>query len=199
MLYKSIKSVHIVLASQAAWRSELLNQVCIEHQQVQHRYAEPEYLDEPLDLFIESIAREKASSLVEDFPESMIIAADQLVCVENTVLYKSGTREDAIDQLEKLNGRTHQLICAVAVSYKGATESAIEKATLKMRDLSREEIVTYVDFDEPWDCAGSYKYESLGAALFERIEVSDPTAIIGLPVNRLLTILRSWGYSSLLR
>ena len=176
-----------------------MNQVCLKHKQVQHRYEEPEYKEGSLELFIENNAKEKARSLEKDYPVSMIIAADQLACVDDTVLYKSGTKERAIMQLEMLNGRSHQLICSVAILYKGIMKSAVEKATLLMRNLSPEEIVAYVEFDKPWHCAGSYKYESLGAALFEKIEVNDPTTIIGLPINRLLTILRDWDYSPLLK
>jgi septum formation protein len=69
---------------------------------------------------------------------------------------------------------------------------------MEMRTLQTSEIVNYVDTDKPWDCAGSYKIESLGASLFKNIQVNDPTTIIGLPSNKLLDIIRSFGFSNLL-
>ncbi len=195
----SINSKKIVLASTAGWRSDLLNQVGIRHRTAPHKYNEPKYREGSLDQFIENIARQKARSLEDEFPDSIIVAADQLACIEHTILYKPGSREGAVEQLEILNGKTHLLVCAVAVLFEGDLISKIETAELKMRNLQRVEIETYVDRDEPWDCAGAYKYESLGASLFEKVKVNDPSTIIGLPIHSLLSILRGLGFSNLIR
>ncbi len=193
-----INSKKVVLASQASWRSNILKQLGIKHSQVNHRYKEPKFVQGSLKDFIESIAREKAKSICHEFSEAIIVAADQLICIENQILYKPGNREKAIAQLQMLNGKTHDLICAVSVFYQGSVESDIEIAELEMRVLQEQEIQNYVDSDKPWDCAGSYKIESLGASLFKSINVNDPTAIIGLPSNKLLDILRKMGFSNLL-
>jgi septum formation protein len=198
MELRSLASLDVILASQAPWRSEILHQLRIDHHQANHKFNEPRFTGGSLEQFIAGIAREKAKSLISDYPQSLIIAADQLICLDNEILYKSGSRDKAIEQLEKLNGRKHKLISAVAVWFADQLESEIDSAELKMRKLQPQEIVNYVDYDKPWDCAGSYKIESLGAALFESARVSDPTTIIGLPANKLLTILRKWGYSNLL-
>lgn len=197
MTCQAINTRTIVLASQAPWRSAILNQLGIKHLQQNHRYQEPPYRSGALDQFIESIAVEKARSIVDLYPHALIIAADQLVCIDQTILYKSGDRDTAIKQLSLLNGRDHQLICGLAVWNDGDFKSASETATLKMRQLENEEISFYVDADQPWDCAGSYKIESLGASLFESIQASDPTTIVGLPAHRLLDICREWGYTNL--
>lgn len=198
MQLKSLAEVDIVLASRASWRSQILNQLRIKHHQVEHRYAEPKFSGGALETFIADIAQEKAKSLISEHPHSLIIAADQLICLNDEILYKSGSREKAIEQLLKLNGREHKLICAVAVWYEGRLETETEAAVLKMRALSPLEISNYVDHDKPWDCAGSYKIEMLGASLFESTHVNDPTTIIGLPANKLVTILRRLGFSNLL-
>jgi len=101
--------------------------------------------------------------------------------------------------LLKMNGKEHQLICAVAVLYQEKVQVRSEVATLKMRELTEDEIRFYVEKDEPWNCAGSYKIESLGASLFEEIQVKDPNTIVGIPGNLLLDILREWGFSNLMR
>ena len=123
MTYKSVNSQDVILASQAAWRSAVLNQLNIRHRQVNHKFVEPEFQGGSLERFIEKIAREKASSLGSDYPDSIIIAADQLVCIDKVVLYKSGTKEKAIAQLEMLNGKKHRLICAVAVLFQNRIET----------------------------------------------------------------------------
>lgn len=199
MQLKPINTRDVILASQAKWRSDILNQLGINHRCINHRYNEPKFSSGSLEGFIESVAIEKAKSLASEFPSEIIIAADQLACVNKTVLYKSGNRENAISQLKLLNGKAHRLICAVAVYDSGEIYSRIDYAELYMLDLNSTEIENYVDTDEPWDCAGSYKIESLGASLFEKIQVNDPTTIIGLPSAKLIEILRQMGYSNLLQ
>ena len=195
---RPLSSQEIILASQASWRSDILKQLGIIHSCCEHQYSEPRFESGSLDQFVESIAREKAKSLLLAYPEAIIIAADQLVTVDGEVLYKSGTAENAINQLQKLRGKTHQLICGVAVLFAGEIKSKIEKAELTMRSLSDAEIRFYVEQDKPWSCAGSYKIESLGASLFESIVVQDLSTIIGIPSNQLITLLREFGFSNLL-
>lgn len=198
MTYQPISSQQVVLASQAQWRSDILKQLQIPHICSDHKYDEPKFTGGSLEQFVEMIARAKATSLVADYPDAMIVAADQLVAVEDEILYKAGSRENAINQLKKLSGRSHYLICAVSVWYRGQLQSRIERADLRMRSLSDDEITHYVDKDEPWSCAGSYKIESLGASLFETIDTKDPTTIIGIPANQLVNLIRYYGFSNLL-
>lgn len=198
MNYLPISSQEVVLASQAQWRSDILTQLQISHICCDHKYAEPKFSGGNLVEFVEKIAREKAASLAVDYPEALIVAADQLVAIDDEILYKSGSRENAINQLKKLSGKSHYLICAVSIWYRGQLHSRTERADLKMRSLSDQEIAHYVDKDEPWSCAGSYKIESLGASLFETIDTNDPTTIIGIPANQLINLIRSLGFSNLL-
>ncbi|MBU2511744.1 septum formation protein Maf [bacterium] len=193
-----LKDTSVILASQAPWRSNILKQLGIAHQCYDHQYNEPKYEYGSIERFVEKIACEKALSLQFSFPNSLIIAADQLCYIGNEVLYKPGSKEAAIKQLELLNNKQHKLICGVAVWYNGSIKSEIDIAHLRMRDLSIPEIEAYVEKDKPWDCAGSYKIESLGASLFETLQVDDPTTIIGLPSAKLISILRAFGFSNLL-
>jgi len=194
---KSLKSLDIILASEAQWRSDILNQVGIFHRCAAHQYDEPEFETGSLIEFVKEIAAKKGLSLQKDNESSMIISADQLITLDDDVFYKSGSRENAINQLTKLNGKKHKLICAVAVVWHNKLYVECEEAYLKMRNLSAREINYYVDVDKPWDCAGSYKIESLGASLFEEIDVKDPTTIIGIPANLLINIIRKLGFSNL--
>jgi septum formation protein len=199
MQLKSLQDIDIILASEATWRSDILRQLTIPHRCLPHRYDEPAFTGDSLVEFVRETALKKGESLLADNPDAMIISADQLICLDDQVFYKSGSREKAIMQLTRLNGRSHQLICAVAVIFKGKTRIRHESAELTMRQLTKKEIENYVDLDEPWDCAGSYKIEQLGASLFKSVSVKDPTTIIGLPANLLLDLLREFGFSNLIR
>jgi septum formation protein len=140
------------------------------------------------------LATAKALSLVADEPDATIIGSDQLVAFRGTVFGKPGTRERAIEQLLMMAGAVHTLITAVTVWHRGQTIRHTDRTTLHMRSLSRTEIERYVHADHPLDCAGAYKLEERGIALFERIESADHTAITGLPLIALVTILRQLGY-----
>jgi 7-methyl-GTP pyrophosphatase len=194
----ALKGEDILLASEARWRSDILNQLGINHRCMAHQYEEPGYSEGSLIDFVRDTALHKARSLQGNNASALIISADQLVCLEDEVFHKPGTPEKAFDQLQKLNGRKHQLVCAVAVLQGEKQAVRHEQATLSMRQLTTDEIRNYINKDRSWDCAGSYKIESLGASLFEEVSAKDPTTIIGLPANLLLNILREWGYSNLL-
>lgn len=196
---KPISSIDIIMASQAKWKSNVLSSLGIQHRCVTHRYEEPQFSGKgDLPKFIEDIAVEKGRSLENIFFKEMIVSTDQLITYDGDVFGKPGSRGKAIQQLSTLNGKVHELICALAVTYQGKTVVRHETAKLKMRDLSLEEIIAYVDKDEPWSCAGSYKIESLGASLFEYIDTRDPNTIIGLPANLMIDMIREWGFTNLL-
>ncbi len=194
----SLNSVNIVLASEATWRSNILSQLGIPHRCSAHKYNEPKFSGGLLQDFVKETATQKGQSIQHDFPEAIIISADQLISLNNDIFYKPGSREKAIEQLERLNGRRHKLVCAVSVIYNETIKTDFEEASLRMRQLTMQEIVNYVDWDKPWNCAGSYKIESLGASLFEEIQAKDPLSIIGIPGNLLLNILREMGFSNLI-
>ena len=141
----------------------------------------------------EDLALAKASSLFDQEPDSIIIGCDQLVAFEGRIFGKPGTPERAVEQLVSMSGRTHELITAMVVLRGEGLLRHTDITRLRMRSLPREAIERYLAADRPFDCAGSYKLESLGIALFDRIESEDHTAIMGLPMIGLVTILRDLG------
>jgi septum formation protein len=141
------------------------------------------------------LAREKARSVAERFPGAHILGSDQVVEIDGEILGKPGSPERAVAQLMKLAGRAHRLITAYAlVCPGGALIEHVDVQVLHMRALSQDELARYVSVDKPLDCAGSYKIEALGIALFERIEGADFTAIMGLPLVALTSSLRAEGF-----
>jgi septum formation protein len=142
---------------------------------------------------VQELARRKAESVFNRNPTCVVIGSDQAAVLDDELLDKPGNRVGAIKQLNKLRGREHRLITAVAIAHdKGLTEFC-DITRLVMRDLSEDEIARYVDAEKPFDCAGSYKIEQLGITLFEHIDSHDHTAIIGLPLLQLTRELRKLG------
>lgn len=140
------------------------------------------------------LARAKAEAVGSREPGAVVIGGDQVVAFEGRVLGKPETADRAVEQLLEMAGREHQLVSAVAVADSGGVEVVIEVARLWVRALIRDEAERYVAADRPLDCAGSYKIESLGITLFERIETNDQTAIVGLPLLAVCRMLRARGF-----
>jgi septum formation protein len=142
----------------------------------------------------EALALAKASSAAVVERGAVIIGCDQLVSFDGRVLGKPITLEKAMDQLAALSGHMHELITALVVISGGRIVRHTDVTRLWMRPLAHSAIERYVQVDRPLDCAGSYKLESRGIILFERIESADHTAITGLPLMALVTTLRELGY-----
>lgn len=132
----------------------------------------------------------KAESVRGAFPtSSFVVGSDQLVDLDGRILGKPGTTEAACAQLAELSGRTHRLVTAVVVLGPDVRESRVVVCRMTMRSLSDAEIRAYVALDAPEGCAGSYKFERNGRALFARVDAADETAIEGLPLAALSSML----------
>ncbi len=145
-------------------------------------------------LLAERLAAAKATSLRALEPGAAIIGGDQLVSFQGRIFGKPGTPERAADQLAAMAGQTHELITALIVIHNDRSFHHTNVTTLRMRSLSRAAIKRYVAADAPLDCAGSYKLECRGIVLFDEIKTDDHTAITGLPLIALTTILRNLGF-----
>jgi septum formation protein len=143
----------------------------------------------------EHLAIAKAVSVSRQQPDAVVIGSDQVAVCGDRILGKPGTVDAAMEQLHFLSGKTHQLMTAVCISFAGGLQVERDVTSLTMRPLTPDEIERYVRADEPLDCAGSFKLESRGIALFSAIQSADHTAITGLPLIGLTTTLRELGYS----
>lgn len=187
----------IILASTSPYRKLLLDRLGLPFEQKNPLFHE-RLLKENAYPGAASLARalatEKVNSLVASHPQDTIIGGDQVVELDGRMFGKPETAERAIDQLTELSGRTHRIATAVAVWDEGRLSTHVDVTTLTMRTLELSAIERYVQADQPLDCAGSYKLESRGITLFERIETADYTAIIGMPLIALTGMLRAIGY-----
>jgi septum formation protein len=186
----------LVLASTSRYRRELLARLGIQFSARAPACDEDALKDPalPPEALAILLARAKAESLRDAEPGAAVLGADQVAAIGAEVLGKPGSVEQAEAQLARLAGRTHVLVTAVALIHDGRLLEHADVTRLSMRPLSRAQIERYVAADAPLDCAGSYRIEARGITLFERIESADHTAIVGLPLIALTSMLASIGY-----
>lgn len=192
----------LILASTSPYRRALMDRLGIPFSTRKPPFDEDSLKGQglkPVEL-AKRLAFEKAKSAQNpsSTPE-VVIGSDQLAYFcddqgQEVILGKPLSRQANILQLERLSGRAHHLITAVTV-LKGAEEwHFLDDTILHFRRLSRALIESVVDRDQPWDCAGGYKFERAGITLIQRLECADPTAIEGLPLIQLSTVLQELGY-----
>jgi septum formation protein len=191
--------VDLILASTSPYRRTLLERLGLPFRCVAPGVDEAAFKQEITDpaALALRLAVTKAEAVATRFPDSVVIGSDQLAAIDGDILGKPGSPSAAVAQLERLAGRTHGLVTAVCVlrHSDGLCRTHTDRTRLTMRPLSHDELTRYVALDDPTDCAGSYKIESAGVALFERIETDDFTAITGLPLIALARLLRDFGIS----
>lgn len=194
-------ATRLILASESRYRRALLDRLGVPYEAVSSGVDETTSRHlAPLEQ-ARVLARMKAEAV--GAPGALVIGSDQILDLGGEVLHKPGTAERAVAQLERLSGRSHRLITAVAVhsADQERTEIDVDIHVLTMRALSRAQLERYVAHDQPLDCAGAYRLESLGIALFERIEAdpatADDTAVVGLPLMKTLALLRRFGVEAL--
>jgi 7-methyl-GTP pyrophosphatase len=141
------------------------------------------------------LAHAKAAALAT--PRAVVIGADQVAALGETVLHKPGTFEKAVAQLVRCQGRTVDFYTAVTVRSATGEISCVDHTRVYFKTLPAAALTRYVALENPVDCAGGFKAEGLGIALFEQIESSDPTALIGLPMIWLATTLAELGFDPL--
>ena len=141
------------------------------------------------------LSEAKARSVAAAHPHALIIGSDQVADCEGRSIGKPGSHKRAVAQLTELSGQTvvfHTGLCLLDAA-SGRCETALVDVRSTFRFLAADEIEAYLRSERPYDCAGSVRSEARGIALFERIESDDPTALIGLPLIRLTSMLRAAG------
>lgn len=187
----------IVLASSSPYRRALLRRLGLPFTQVSPACDEASIMAAPLPPaeIVTRLARLKAETAAAQAPDALIIGSDQVAALEGEILGKPGTPAGARAQLARLQGRTHRLLTGLAVldAASGRCLEALDVHEMTMRPLAEDAIARYVERDHPADCAGAYKIEQLGVALFDRISGRDFTAIVGLPLTLVTSLLQRLG------
>lgn len=194
-LLKDVDMRPIVLASSSKYRRQLLEKLGISFFTASPNIDESRQEHElPFNL-AQRLAKTKAQVLASQFPTHLIIGSDQVAELAGNPLGKPGAHEAAVNQLQQASGRTLQFHTGLALfnSDTGNLQYACSTYEVKFRQLNRTQIDNYLNTERPYDCAGSFKSEGLGIALFEYIRGDDPNSLIGLPLIELTRMLANEG------
>ncbi len=189
------RPARLILASTSPYRRRLLERLGLTFDCVAPQVDERPLPGEEPAALVRRLALAKAEAVAARAPDALVIGGDQVGLVDGRVLTKPGSAAAALEQLTSLAGRSHHLLTALAVLWPagGFRAETLDRTELAMRAWTRAELRAYVERDQPLDCAGSYRLEALGVALFERIVGDDPSAIEGLPLMTLTGLLLRAG------
>jgi len=181
----------LILASTSPYRQQLLERLGLEFSVCAPEVVEIARAGESPQALVQRLAAEKSHAVSEQFPSAVVVGSDQLACLDGQILGKPGTVANAEQQLLACSGREVEFLTALTVSCRARQRSCtlMNRTQVRFRELDERRIRTYVAREQPLDCAGAFKAEGLGIALFASIRTDDPTAPIGLPLIMLCTLL----------
>ncbi len=181
----------LVLASGSPYRRELLQRL-----QLPFVWRSPDIDESPrpgetATALVQRLAAAKAGVLRHQFLQHLIIGSDQVAVLDGNIIGKPGNRETAIRQLQAVSGRSLTFYTGLCLLNSASNTLQVDciPFTVHFRQLTQQQIESYVDREKPFDCAGSFKSEGLGICLFESTEGSDATSLVGLPLIRLRQML----------
>lgn len=189
------KTPTLVLASSSRSRRDLLERLGIRFRQDAPHIDETALPGETPKELVLRLAQAKATAVGSAHPGAIIIGSDQVAVHGHVMLGKPGDRDEAIRQLLDCSEQEIRFLTSVCVldSRTSVTEQYIDVTTVRFRALTLQRVQSYIDREQPLDCAGSFRAEGLGIALFEEISSQDPTALIGLPLIWLSGVLPKLG------
>lgn len=190
----------IILASSSPYRRELLARLGLDFKVLAPEYVETIDPGIAPELQVKHLAQGKARSLMNACPDALIIGSDQVFCdASGRIMGKPGDMPGAQRQLERMAGKKHHFYTGLALvdSATGNARVSSVVSTVVVRDLSSAQIRRYLERERPFDCAGSFKIEGLGIALMEQVSGNDYTALIGLPLIELTSMLQQFGVDPL--
>jgi septum formation protein len=185
----------IVLASTSPFRRELLSRLCIPFEIVSPAVDEAPFPGETPEVMVQRLSEAKARAGAAQFPRALVIGSDQVAVLDDEVLGKPGDHERARTQLQKLSGRTVSFLTGLCLynAASGIAETRLVPFRVRFRTLDEARIERYLQREQPYNCAGSFKSEGLGITLFKAMEGDDPTSLIGLPLITLTSLLAKAG------
>ena len=144
---------------------------------------------------VERLSIAKAQAVAAHLQQGLVIGSDQVAVIDDEILGKPGNHENAVGQLERASGKTVTFLTGLALvnAESGAIQAEVVPFKVVFRQLTQPQIVNYLNAEQPYNCAGSFKSEGLGIVLFERLEGDDPNTLIGLPLIRLIRMLEKEG------
>jgi len=185
----------LILGSTSPFRKALLEKLSIPFITDSPQTDESPHNGESPTELVQRLAEAKARDVGRRYPHALIIGSDQVACVDGEILGKPGNRKNAIAQLSAASGKAVTFYTGLCLfnAATGQSRVTMEPFTVRFRDLTDEQIERYIDHEQPFNCAGSFKSEGFGITLFSALEGRDPNALIGLPLILLVEMLAEQG------
>ncbi len=185
----------LVLGSTSPYRRELMQRLQYPFETAAPDIDETRKAHESPQAMVSRLSLEKAQAVAVNYTDALIIGSDQCAVLGQDVIGKPGTHEKAVQQLCNASGKTVNFLTGLCLldTATGRYQLDVIPFEVSFRVLTVAEIQRYLEKDQPYNCAGSFRSESLGITLFKRMRGDDPTALMGLPLIRLSAMLRQVG------
>lgn len=186
----------LVLASTSPFRKQLLEKLHLQFITDKPNVDETPLAGETAIELVERLAVAKASALAPVYENALLIGSDQVCVNDGKILGKPGNFDNAFAQLKAASGKKITFYTGLALvnSKTGHVQSLVEPFSVQFRELTDAMIENYLHKEQPFNCAGSFKSEGYGIALFESLEGKDPNSLIGLPLISLIKMLEAQGF-----
>jgi len=186
----------LILASSSSYRRELLARLQLPFQTISPELDEYPLAGESASALVRRLSYEKAKAIAHDHPDAVIIGSDQVLLWQDQLIGKPLSHAKAHQQLRLLSGQQVSFLTGLCVLQLSSDSVRVDVVATEVqyRNLNAAQIERYLNLDQPYDCAGSFKSEAAGIMLCQRIRSEDPTALIGLPLIRLVEWLSEYGY-----
>lgn len=192
-------TMNIVLASSSAYRKKLLSPLIPSLTCVAPDIDESIKTGESAENYVSRLALKKASTVAKQQQNTLVIGSDQCAVLKGKIISKPGNHDKAIAQLKASSGKCVTFYTGLCVinTKTNSQQVSCETFQVTFRKLSEKQIIAYLDKEQPYNCAGSFKAEGLGITLFEKMQGDDPYTLIGLPLIKLTSMLQAEGYDLL--
>lgn len=189
-------SQKLILASTSPFRKELLEKLGLAFATAKPDVDETALPEETAVELVERLAIAKAQAIAPEFSDALIIGSDQVCVNQGKILGKPGNFANAFEQLTAASGQRITFYTGLALlnTRTGKVQSLVEPYVVQFRELSKQMISHYLHKEQPFNCAGSFKSEGYGIALFESLEGKDPNSLIGLPLISLIKMLEKENF-----
>ena len=189
----------LVLGSTSPFRKSILEKLNLPFECAKPNIDETALVNESPQALVERLAIEKAKAVAHQFSNALIIGSDQVAVCDGEILGKPHTFDNGVKQLTQFSNKSVTFYTGLCVYNSGENivKSLVEPFVVHFNQLSLPEIESYLIAEQPYNCAGSFKSEGLGICLFKKLEGDDPNTLIGLPLIKLVNLLKQHGLDTL--
>jgi MAF protein len=185
----------LVLGSSSPFRRALLEKIGLEFDTASPDIDETSIDGETAEQLVYRLSQQKAAAIAESYPDALIIGSDQVAVLNDKILGKPGNHQNAVEQLSNASGKQVRFLTGLTLlnAKTGNQQTCVEPFNVHFKSLTKQQIDYYLQQEQPYQCAGSFKSEGFGISLFSKLEGDDPNSLIGLPLIRLINMLLAEG------